>query len=324
MFVQLKQRLAFIMINARWRAIPQSLISCMVAICSSLSSPNFNLLYSIMATIGVVSAHLSANLLDDIFDYIQDKVCIRNKAVSGRTLKCENILNKTASIKDFVIWACGFGGIAVCIGLYFLFKLGLPILYFIILGAFLAIFYSAPPLKLSYRALGELVIGLMFGPLLVCGVCFVLTHEISSVAIITSLMTGLLATSIVYVHSIIDTEVDKLCEKTTLAVALKTKTNQLIALAIFIFTPYFLAFLISPILGLVLLTTLPFAIYLMNIVNDSKRHKILFRTLPKKAWKVILKYNNEYFYTRWLYTRNFMTLFVGIVCVYFIIKAIIR
>ena len=323
MFIQAKKRLAFIFENARWLALPQSIISCILAICIGLSCPSFNILFAILATLGVISAHLSANLLDDIFDYILGKVEVRNKTRNGRTIKCQHILNKSASITDFIIWATTFGSIAILIGLFFLYKFGVTVLYFIITGGLLSIFYSAPPLKLSYRGLGELVIGLMFGPLLVCGVYFVSTGLFSYEAILLSIATGLLATNIVYVHSIIDTKVDYACEKQTLATILKTKPCQIFALCIFTFCPYIIGFIISKILGIVLLLTLPLAVFLVIIVTNNKRYKILFRQLPQRSWKHILKTENETFYTRWLLARNFMTVFVTIICIYYIIKGLV-
>ncbi len=320
MFVQLKNRLAFIFENARWHALPQSIISCILAICLAANEKNFSLLNGFLGTIGVISVHLSANLFDDYFDYIQDKVCIRNKTKGARSLKCANIINGEASVTDFLRWAISFGTIASAIGIYFIAKIGLPVIYFMLAGAFLTIFYSAPPFKLSYRGFGELVIGLMFGPLLVCGLFYVATETITTSALLMSAATGLLATNIVYVHSIMDTKADEACDKLTLAGILKTKSLQMIALCIFTFLPFVIAFITSKFLGTILLTTLPLAIYLVYVMSDKKRHKILFRFIPQKRWKCTLKADYDYFITRWLLARNFMTLFVGIICIFYILK----
>lgn len=322
MLIQLKNRLAFILENARWCALPQSAISAILAICIALNSKDFNLLFATLALFGVICAHLSANLLDDIFDYLMGKVEIRNKSRNGRSIKCQHILNKNANIKDFITWAIGFAIIAITIGGFFLIERGLPILCLIIIGGLLSLFYSAPPLKLSYRGFGELVIGLMFGPLLVCGVYFASTGSISDSAILLSIATGLLTTNIVYVHSMIDIKIDNACEKKTLATILKTKYLQLTALSIFTLTPYIIVFQISKVLGFTLLLTLPIAIFLIITMCSNKRYKILFRALPQKSWKRIIKTENETFYTRWLLARNFMTLFVGIICIYCILRVL--
>jgi 1,4-dihydroxy-2-naphthoate octaprenyltransferase len=46
---------------------------------------------------------------------------------------------------------------------------GWPILVFAIAGGLAAIFYEAPPIRWSYRGLGELVIALSYGPWMVLG-----------------------------------------------------------------------------------------------------------------------------------------------------------
>jgi len=49
---------------------------------------------------------------------------------------------------------------ALAVGVYLAWRLGLPILVFALLGGAAAIFYEAPPIRWSYRGLGEAVIGL--------------------------------------------------------------------------------------------------------------------------------------------------------------------
>ena len=320
----IRNKLAFILTNARYRALPQSVISIVVIICAALHCKTFTVLNAILAFIGVICVHLSANLFDDFFDYIQGSVTERNKVKTGRALKCENIINGKATLAQFFFWASCFGIIAGIIGLYFIIKIGLPVLYFIISGAFLTVFYSAPPLKLSYRGLGELTIGLMFGPLLGCGVYYVSTGGIlTSTAIILSIITGLLAANIVYVHSIIDMDADRVCKKTTLAILLKNDYLRFLALFLFTIIPYGLTFILSPTLGIIQLITLPAGIYLLYVMRDKKRHKFLFKLIPRQMWKTAIKTGNELFYSRWLIARDFMTLFVTVISIYYIIKAVL-
>ena len=58
MFIQPKNRLAFILENARWRALPQSVISATLAICLALNSNSFNILFALLGLLGVVCAPL--------------------------------------------------------------------------------------------------------------------------------------------------------------------------------------------------------------------------------------------------------------------------
>ena len=70
MSIQLKDRLSLIFKNARLAALPQSFMSCVLAVVLGLRVEQFSLFNAILATLGVLTAHLSANLFDDIFDYM--------------------------------------------------------------------------------------------------------------------------------------------------------------------------------------------------------------------------------------------------------------
>ena len=321
MFIRLKNKFVSVLENARWRSLPQSITNSILAVVLALNNENFCIANAFCAVIGVVCTHLSANLFDDYFDYIQGKVEIRNKVKGARGLKCASIVNRTASLNDILFQACLFGTIAMLTGMYFILIIGLPILYFILAGAFLAIFYSAPPLKLSYRGLGELVTGLMFGPLLIGGVYYALTCTITAPVMLLSAASGLTVTNIIYVHSILDIQADEACGKKTLAVILKNDFLRFLVLFIFTFTPYIIVFTVSKFLGTILLVTLPAAVYILYVMRDKKRHKILFRFLPPKCRRLILSSGCEYFYTRWLLARNLMAVFTTIAIIYYIIEA---
>ena len=72
------------------------------------------------------------------------------------------------------------------------------------LAGFLGIFYSAPPFKFGYRGLGEPVIGIIFGPLLMTGCFYAAAGCVSSEVLWLSAAVGLLVMNILYTHSFID------------------------------------------------------------------------------------------------------------------------
>ncbi|GIS53265.1 hypothetical protein Ct9H90mP29_03070 [bacterium] len=57
-----------------------------------------------------------------------------------------------------------------CSGIPLILKAGMPVLWLGLIGFFSGFFYTAPPFRFSSRkGLGELLIGLNFGPLMVAG-----------------------------------------------------------------------------------------------------------------------------------------------------------
>lgn len=89
-------------------------------------------------------------------------------------------------------------------------------------GLFLAVFYSAPPFRLSYvgHGLGELAVGLGFGPIMVLGSYYVQALHMDSGALVASIPVGLLIAAVVLINGFPDYRADKEANKNTLVVAL--------------------------------------------------------------------------------------------------------
>jgi 1,4-dihydroxy-2-naphthoate polyprenyltransferase len=90
-----------------------------------------------------------------------------------------------------------------------------------ITAAFAAFFYTAPPLRLAARrGLGELFIGLTFGPLLTLGTGITLRGHIVWSDALYGLLPGLLTTAILWINQFPDIEGDRATGKINLVVAL--------------------------------------------------------------------------------------------------------
>jgi 1,4-dihydroxy-2-naphthoate octaprenyltransferase len=124
-------------------------------------------------------------------------------------------------ISDAVFW-CGvlaFAG-ALAVGIYISLRIGWPILAFALLGGLAGIFYEAPPIRWSYRGLGELVIGLAYGPWMVLGSLYLNTRALAWEAFAASLVPGLSIMSLAVVNAIPDYHQDLLVGKRNLVVRL--------------------------------------------------------------------------------------------------------
>ena len=122
---------------------------------------------------------------------------------------------------DGVLWlgVAGFAG-ALAVGGYLSFRGGWPILAFALLGGMAAIFYVAPPIRWAYRGLGELVIGLSYGPWMVLGSLYLQAHRVSWAALFASLVPGCLIMALAVVNAIPDYHQDRLVGKRNLVVRL--------------------------------------------------------------------------------------------------------
>jgi 1,4-dihydroxy-2-naphthoate octaprenyltransferase len=111
-------------------------------------------------------------------------------------------------------------GAALAVGVYLTWRVGWPILAFALLGGAAAIFYEAPPIRWSYRGLGETVIGLSYGPWMVLGSLYLHAGALSWAAFAASLVPGLMVTALAVVNAIPDFHQDRLVGKRNLVVRL--------------------------------------------------------------------------------------------------------
>ncbi|MGZ9076564.1 MAG: UbiA family prenyltransferase, partial [Burkholderiaceae bacterium] len=124
-------------------------------------------------------------------------------------------------VTDAVFWigTVAFAA-ALAVGIYLTARVGWPILAFAVLGGAAAIFYEAPPIRWSYRGLGEAVIALAYGPWMVLGSFYLHSQDISWSALLASLVPGLLIMALAVVNAIPDFHQDRLVGKRNLVVRL--------------------------------------------------------------------------------------------------------
>ena len=109
--------------------------------------------------------------------------------------------------------------LSAIVGIPLIQKAGMSILWLGLIGFLSGLFYTAPPFRFSSRSgLGELIIGLNFGPLMVAGSALVQTGILLPEAFLVGIPIGLLVAAIVYVNEFPDHNSDKATGKNTLIV----------------------------------------------------------------------------------------------------------
>jgi len=147
-------------------------------------------------------------------------------------------------MSDAVMWAgiAAFAG-ALAVGIYLSLAAGWPILLYAGLGGLAAVFYVAPPIRWAYRGLGETVIALSYGPLMVLGSVYLhepsLSAGVIGPALAASLVPGFLIMGLAVTNAIPDFHQDRLVGKRNLVVRLGREKavrlyNGLAALALVI------------------------------------------------------------------------------------------
>jgi 1,4-dihydroxy-2-naphthoate octaprenyltransferase len=157
---------------------------------------------------GVVLAVVGVEAFNEYFDAREGTDRVFNPA---------DLPPVTATV--FWIGTVAFAG-ALAVGVDLTLHGGWPILAFALLGGTAAIFYEAPPIRWSYRGLGETVIALAYGPWMVMGSVYLHTGTLPHAAWLASLVPGLLIMALAVVNAIPDFHQDRLVGKRNLVVRL--------------------------------------------------------------------------------------------------------
>jgi 1,4-dihydroxy-2-naphthoate octaprenyltransferase len=104
-------------------------------------------------------------------------------------------------------------------------------------GIFGAWIYSSPPFYLMSRALGEVVLFLVFGPVLTLGAGYVFTGNFGWEAFVLGLPTGWIITAVLWINQFPDSPADQTAGKRNLVVRLGNKRSRWVY-AVLILAPY--------------------------------------------------------------------------------------
>lgn len=169
------------------------------------------LLFSLIVLCGFF-LHLAANLGNDVFDRLSG--VDREDTIGGSGTFREGGL----TLRQYVIALCLLHAATFGLGWLGVVMTGLrEIWFFVLFGMFASFFYVAPPLRLGYRALGEVLVFCSMGLVMTTGTYFTLAGRWSNAALALSLPVGLMVAGILYYQSLPEIATDKAAGKRTLA-----------------------------------------------------------------------------------------------------------
>jgi len=173
----------------------------------------------LLCLVGAVFIHLGANMANDAWDFRSGNdanVHHLNPFAGGGRVLIRGVINPRAHLAV----ALAFLGLGSLIGIFLVTQVGLPLLWLGIFGVAVAYSYVGPPLRLAHHGLGEIAVGIEFGPVTVLGTYFVLARTFDLPAIILSLSLGLLVAGILWINEVPDIPADSAVGKRTLVVRL--------------------------------------------------------------------------------------------------------
>ena len=316
-------------VNARPISLPQSLLPALTAVALSYGQIQFSWIAAVVSISGVVFLHLGLNLLDDWFDYragsAEARAKVADEGFRGRMLKYPYLTSGKATPKQLLGAVACFMAIAALMGIVVIIVRGWAILGWVAAALLIGVSYSGGPLKLGFRGLGELVIFIMFGPLMMSGVYYAITGTLDWKITWLSIAVGLLVTNIVYSHSVLDSVPDAKMGKKTMAHLMGGKRGQIVLSALINILPYVMV-VIGVILGqlhpayLAVLIVLPVSLWLVKSLDDFVNEREV--PVEPKPWMgpmgdfaAYRKAGLDWFLLRWLVARNIVQFFCIIIIV---------
>ncbi len=198
----------------------------------------FTFLPWFLATLGIVLAHATNNLLNDYTDAARG---VDQENYYRAQYGPQPLLHGLMTKRQHLTYSAVTGGLALAIGIYLVLYRGGLTLPLLLAGAFFVLFYTWP---LKYIALGEVAVLVVWGPLMIGGVYYVVSGNWDWNVILASLPYALGVTGVIFGKHIDKLEMDKAKRIYTLPVLLGDKLARWTVLGMLVAQYLLVAYLV--------------------------------------------------------------------------------
>ncbi len=177
-----------------------------------------------ITVLGIFAIEVAKNASGEVFDFDSGTDAAisaedRSPFSGGKRVLVDGLLTRSETIA--ISAACYAIGLAAGFAIVLLREPG--ILWIGLIGVACAYLYHAPPVKLSYRGLGELAVAVCYGPLIAAGMFLVQRGSVDPMVIWLAIPLGLLIAAFLWINEFPDYRADRAAGKRTLVVRLGRK-----------------------------------------------------------------------------------------------------
>ncbi len=177
--------------------------------CAAARDGGLSWRWLLLTVLGVFCIEVAKNASGEIFDYdsgtdLAIRLEDRSPFSGGKRVLVDGLLTRRQTIAIAAV-AYLLGIVA---GVIIVLYREPQVLWLGVAGVACAYYYHAPPLRLSYRGSGELVVGLCYGPLITSGTYLVQRGAITLEVVLLSLVLGLLIAAFLWINEFPDYQAD--------------------------------------------------------------------------------------------------------------------
>jgi 1,4-dihydroxy-2-naphthoate octaprenyltransferase len=242
---------------------------------------SFDALLFMLALSGAVAIHAGTNLINDYFDHVKGTDNEESLGQSG-VIQRDMLSPRAVLVGGILSFVAG-----AAIGLTITALTGWPVLVLGIASVVAGYFYTAPPFSLAYRGLGEVVVFLFMGPVVVIGAYYVQTESFAWLPFVASLPIGLFVAAILHANNVRDIENDRRNHKWTLAALagrpIADYEFMALTLGAYAVVVVMVASGVAPWTVAVTLLTLPIAVRLVRVEKTQTGARALNLVLAQTA-----------------------------------------
>jgi 1,4-dihydroxy-2-naphthoate octaprenyltransferase len=225
----------------------------------------FHLHPYLLVVIGIVAFHAAANVINDFYDTRYE---VDQPDSPTARYRPHPILAKLLTPRQLFVVGLALYVVTAAIGCYLAYSRSILILYIGLVGFAASFLYTAGPVKYKYRAMGELSVALMWGPLMFGGAYAAQRQALSLEALYLSIPFGVLVALVLFANNTRDIDYDSRRDVKTLSILLGLQASRrlyiLMIVAAYLAMILLVVFEQTPVWSLLVLLSLPKAVSLIR------------------------------------------------------------
>ncbi|MBM4312681.1 MAG: prenyltransferase [Deltaproteobacteria bacterium] len=266
MFDQIK---TYIIATRPW-SFTMSLISVSVGTLLAAREGSISWGWFALTAFGITLFHAAANVINDYFD---TRYQIDQEDSPTAKYRPQPILSGMLTPRQLLVEAIVLFALTLIIGVTAAVLISWHILWIGVVGFLTSVFYTATPIKIKYRALGEPAVFMIWGPLMIEGAYAVQRQTLSLEAFIISIPFGVLVALVLFANNMRDIAHDSRQDVKTLGIILGRRGSYRLFTGLIVLAYlYVLGMIVTGIMsrwGFLIFLSVPSAIRLLKIFKKE-------------------------------------------------------